>query len=168
MGRVIFWTTITVLFTSLMEAAVLSNIAFLPVMPDLVMLVIVYVSFMNSSSVGSTSGFISGLLLDFLSAAPIGLNAFTKTVTGYVAGKFAGSFNLDKIVIPALMGLGATVIKALATWILSIFFGPAVLNYRLIGSALWLEIIANVVCAPIIFAILAQFPSLFVRRGSSE
>ena len=52
MGRVIFWTTVTVLFFSLLEAAILSNLAFLPVMPDLVMLAIVYVSFMNSSSVG--------------------------------------------------------------------------------------------------------------------
>ncbi|HNY16100.1 MAG TPA: rod shape-determining protein MreD [Treponemataceae bacterium] len=166
MGRVIFWTIVTVLFMSLLEAAVLSNLAFLPVMPDLVMLVIVYVSFMNSSAVGSTTGFFSGLLLDFLSASPIGLNAFTKTVTGYVAGKFAGAFNLDKIVIPALMGLGATVLKALVTWILSFFFGPSVIAYRLIGFGLWLEIVANVVCAPLIFALLAQFPSLFVRRGN--
>ena len=166
MGRVIFWTIVTVLFMSLLEAAVLSNLAFLPVMPDLVMLVIVYVSFMNASTIGSTTGFISGLLIDFLSASPIGLNAFTKTVTGYVAGKFAGAFNLDRIVIPALMGLGATVLKAVVTWILSFFFGPSVIAYRLIGFALWLEIVANVVCAPLIFALLAQFPSLFVRRGN--
>jgi rod shape-determining protein MreD len=166
MGRVIFWTIVTVLFMSLLEAAILSNLAFLPVMPDLVMLVIVYVSFMNSSTIGSTTGFISGLLIDFLSASPIGLNAFTKTVTGYVAGKFAGAFNLDKIVIPALMGLGATVLKAVVTWILSFFFGPAIVAYRLIGFSLWLEIVANVVCAPLIFGLLSQFPSLFVRRGN--
>ena len=168
MGRVVFWTTVTVLFFSLFEAAILSNLAFLPVMPDLVMLVIVYVSFMNSSTTGSTAGFISGLLLDFLSASPVGLNAFTKTVTGYVAGKFAGAFNLDRILFPSLMGLAATILKALVTWILSIFFGPAILSYWLAGSALWLEILANIVCAPAIFALLGLFPSLFVRRGSPE
>lgn len=168
MGRVIFWTAVTALFTALLEAAIISNIPFLPVMPDLVMLVIVYVSFVNSSSVGSTTGFISGLILDFLSASPIGLNAFTKTVTGYVAGKFSGSFNLDRLVIPALMGLGATVLKALVTLLLSLFFGPSIVAYRVAGSALWLEMAANVVCAPVVFAILSQFPSLFARRGSPE
>jgi len=168
MGRVVFWTSITVLFFSLFEAAILSNLAFLPVMPDLVMLVIVYVSFINSSSIGSTTGFLGGLLLDFLSASPVGLNAFTKSITGYVAGKFAGSFNLDRILIPALMGIGATALKALVTWMLSLFFGPAIIVYRLIGSALWLEILANAVCAPAIFAVMGLFPALYTRRGSPE
>lgn len=168
MGRVIFWTSLTVLFFSLFEAAILSNLAFIPAMPDLVMLVIVYVSFMNTSSLGCTTGFISGLLLDFLSASPVGLNAFTKTVTGYVAGKFSGAFNLDRFFIPALMGFVATILKALVTWILSLFFGSAILTYNLIGTTFWLEILVNTVCAPLVFALLGLFPALYTRKGSPE
>ena len=131
MCRTVIWTSITVLFFSLFQAAILSNLTFLPVMPDLVMLIIVYVSFMNASVTGATTGFISGLFLDFLSAAPIGLNAFTKTVTGFVAGKFSGSFNMSRLVIPALMGRcgddsqGARHLAALAFLRSRTFFIPA-------------------------------------------
>jgi len=169
MGRTILWTSFIVLFFALFQAAILSNLMFLPVLPDLVLLVIVYVSFMNSSTTGVTVGFISGLLLDFLSAAPIGLNTFTKTLTGFIAGKFAGSFNLSKIIIPAAMGFCATVLKALTTLILSFFFGPSILVYNFAGSTFWLEILENTLCAPLIFGLLGLFSVLFIeRQGSTE
>lgn len=169
MGRTVIWTGITVFFFSLFEAAILSNLAFLPVMPDLVLLTIVYVSFVNSSTIGATTGFISGLMLDFLSASPIGLNAFTKTLTGFVAGKFSGSFNLSRVIVPVGMGLAATLLKAIVTWILSFFFGPEVLVYRVVGTTFWLELLVNAVCAPLVFALLGLFPSLFVaQKGQDE
>jgi rod shape-determining protein MreD len=168
MGRTVLWTSITVLFFSLFQAAILSNLTFLPVMPDLVMLIIVYVSFMNASVTGATTGFISGLFLDFLSAAPIGLNAFTKSVTGFVAGKFSGSFNMSRVVVPGLMGGAATVLKALVTWLLSLFFGPGLFSYQLLGSVFWLELLANIVMAPVMFAILGLFPSVFAGQQRPE
>lgn len=165
MGRVIIWTSVTVLFLSLVTATILANLLFLPVLPDLVLLVVVYVSFMNSAETGCTTGFISGILLDFLSASPIGLNAFTKSVTGFISGKLAGSFNLDRILIPFAMGVAATLVKALTTWILSFFFGPGILVYKLAGSVFWLEVFANGLCAPIVFAFLGFFPGLFIARS---
>ncbi len=164
MGRTVFWTSVAVLFCALFQAAILANIAFLPVVPDLVLLVVVYVSFVNGSTVGSTTGFISGLFLDFLSASPIGLNSFTKPLIGFVAGKFSGSFILSPVLIPMGMGLVATVMKAATTLVLSLFFGSGILAYRLNGEVLWLEILANSLCAPLIFGVLGFFPNLFSTR----
>lgn len=163
MGRVILWTCLTVFFFSLLEATILANLFFLPVVPDLVMLIVVYVSFMNSSLTGSTVGFISGLLLDFLSASPVGLNAFTKTITGFIAGKFSGSFNQNKVFIPMLMGFSATVLKALITLILSFFFGSNILIYRLTETIFWLEALVNMLSAPLIFALLNVFSEFFIQ-----
>ncbi len=161
MARIVFWTGITVLFFSLFEAAILSNLMFLPVIPDLVLLIVVYVSFVNSSVTGSTVGFLSGLMLDFLSASPVGLNSFTKAITGYIAGRLSGSFNLNKLFIPALMGFSATILKAVLTGLLSLFFGAGIMPYRLSGSMFWLEVLANTVCAPLVFALLGLFISLY-------
>lgn len=54
MGRIIVWTGVTALFFSLFEAAILSNLAFLPAVPDLILLLVVYVSFKNNSLTGAT------------------------------------------------------------------------------------------------------------------
>jgi rod shape-determining protein MreD len=49
MGKVLVWTTLTTFLLSLFQAIVLSGLVFLPAVPDLVLLVVLYVSFMNSS-----------------------------------------------------------------------------------------------------------------------
>ncbi len=164
MGKVLVWTTLTTFLLSLFQAIVLSGLVFLPAVPDLVLLVVLYVSFMNSSVIGSTSGFISGLLLDFLSAAPIGLNAFIKSSTGFLVGNLTGMFNLNKVFIPCFMAACATLYKAILVWILSLFFGPGVLVYVLYGKMLYAEMLVNVLFAPVIFGFLSVFSSLFISR----
>ena len=69
MGKVIAWTSVLVLFLALFQAAILSNLAFLPAMPDLVLIAVVYVAFMNGSLAGSTAGFGMYRLRGFLFAA---------------------------------------------------------------------------------------------------
>lgn len=164
MGRVMAWTCLTAFFLSLVSATILSNVAFFPIVPDLVLVLVVYVSFLNGTVIGSTAGFFSGLLLDFLSAAPIGLNACTKALMGFVAGKFTGAFNLDRVVIPFVMGVIATVLKAGTILALSLFFGPGIVTYRLVGPDFWLELLANGVSTPILFSLLSMFPTLY-RHG---
>lgn len=165
MGRVIFWSCFTSIFFALLSATILANIHAIPVVPDLVLIVLIYVSFMNNAALGCTIGFISGFLLDFLSAAPIGLNAFTKTITGYIAGKFSGKYNLDSFIIPFLMAVVATVLKAVTVGVLSWFFGKTIVIFRLTESIFWLEALFNGLCAPVLFSLLRLFPSLFLIKG---
>lgn len=165
MGRVLFWSCFASVFFSLLSATILANIEVLPVVPDLVLLVVLYVSFMNNATLGSSIGFFSGLLLDFLSAAPIGLNACTKAVTGYVTGKLSGKYNLDRFVIPFIMATAATVLKALVICILSLLFGESVVVFSLGEGLFWLELLFNGLSAPLVFGLLGLFPSLFLVRG---
>lgn len=164
MVKTLFWTSITALFFALCNASILSNWMFLPAIPDLVLLVAIYVSFMNSSVVGATTGFLTGLILDFISAAPIGLNAITKTITCFLTGKLHGSFNLDHIFIPAIMGCVATFLKAFLVLLLSILFGLNIQLYSLFSTVFWFEVLGNTVCAPIVFALLGLFKDVFIIK----
>ena len=75
------WITIIciLLVAALLETALLSNIIFLPAVPDLLLLIVLYLSVYNGSLTGETAGFVSGLMLDFLTAAPLGLNCLLRT-----------------------------------------------------------------------------------------
>lgn len=165
MKKVIFWSAIAALFLALLEAAVLSNITILPALPDLVLLLVVYVALKNGSAAGCTCGFLAGMILDFVSAAPLGLNAMTKTITGFLLGKFHASFNLQRPFIPFLAAAVATVLKAVLVWILSFFFGEEILRYRVLSAVLWFETAANAVCAPLLFKLLDAFSPLFIRKN---
>jgi cell shape-determining protein MreD len=56
----------------------------------------------------------------------------------------------------------ATLFKAFAVWILSLFFGPEIQVYILFDKQLFAELALNVLFAPIVFGILSSFNSLFV------
>ena len=86
------------LVCTLLETALLSNVVFLPVVPDLLLLVVMYISVYNGSLSGETTGFVSGLLLDFLTAAPLGLNCLLRTLLGFFAGLFNNVLNISCLV----------------------------------------------------------------------
>lgn len=162
MTRVVLWSVVAVFFATLVESTVLARLAFLPAMPDLVLLIVTWIAIMNGSAAGSTSGFFSGLILDFLSAAPIGLNALTKSITAYVAGRFTGSFNMNRVALPVAAAVLATVCKALLVFVASLFFGAGIVPYDLTRSGFWYEVLVNAVSAPFLFLFLSLFPNLFV------
>lgn len=162
MKKVIFWSVLASLFFALVQVVVLSNIIALPAMPDLVLLLVLYVSLKNGSVAGCTAGFISGIIMDFVSAAPLGLNAMTKAITGFVAGKFYSSFNMQRLFVPIVAAFAATFLKALLVLVMTFFFGEKIMRYRLLSPVLWFEAVVNVVFALFLFKLLDAFKPLFV------
>lgn len=54
--------------------------------PDLLLLVVVNYAFIQGSFEGSLTGFFGGLFQDLVSTQALGINAFAKTLVGYLSG----------------------------------------------------------------------------------
>lgn len=156
-----------IICTLLIQTAVLSNRHALPVVPDILLLVVLYIGFHNGSTAGETSGFFSGLLLDFLSAAPLGLNALVRTIVGFVSGLFYQTLETRGMLIPIVSGFTATIIKAVLIRIISFFYPGSILTYSLFSSVLWYECLFNTLCAPLVFRFLSFF-TIFVKDFQTE
>jgi rod shape-determining protein MreD len=113
---------------------------------------------------GQLTGFFSGFFLDFLSAAPLGLNAFIRTLVGALAGLLKGNFFLDFLFLPMALCAGATLLKALAYFLLHQLLAGAVPAYSLLLPAFWVELAMNTFLAPFLFAFLKLFDSLLTGR----
>lgn len=144
------------------ETSILSNLLFLPAVPDLLLICLLYVSLYNGSLYGSAAGFISGIFLDFVSASPFGLNCLLRTIIGYVSGKFSKSLNINGFLLPALTGLCATLVKALVIFLISIFFPGSVASYNLVSVPFVFELCANAVLTPVIFKFLGIFSHMLL------
>ncbi|MDD7014962.1 MAG: rod shape-determining protein MreD [Spirochaetales bacterium] len=151
------FSTLVFLCASLFDAAILSNITILPALPDLSLLCLLYIAINNGKLAGETCGFISGLFIDFLSAAPFGLNCIIRTLIGYLCGIFAKTLNLNGIFIPAALGFIVTIFKALVVWVLSLLFPGSVISYNPISWLFLTEVVLNTVLTPLIFKILSIF-----------
>jgi rod shape-determining protein MreD len=163
MGKNVIWATVFALVAAILQSTLLARLAIYHAAPDLALGILVFVSYNNGSMSGQLTGFFSGLLLDFLSAAPLGLNTFVRTIIGASVGLMKGTFFLDTLLLPMALCGGATLLKALLFWILHLLLGGAVPAYIALSPVLWVEFALNTVLAPLLFALLKLFKTLLVE-----
>jgi len=143
-----------------------SAISIMGVTPDLALVVLIWLSYQNGVIAGSSSGFLAGLAQDFISASPIGFNAFIKTAVASVAGLLHGSFYIDRLLLPIVLGAVGTIAKALAAGLLFLVFGAKLHVYDVLGSSLWIEVAYNGLIAPLAFLLLTPLKGLVkAERG---
>ena len=165
MTKSILVSTFILLCAVIIESSILSNIAFIYVVPDLVLICSIYFSMLNGKVVGESTGFISGIFLDFITGIPFGFNCIYRTIIGYVFGIFSKTIIISGLVMPMLSVGIATIAKTLMVHFLALLF-PNVHIYiaGIISYDFLFEFIENVLLAPFIFKFLSFFrKSLAVR-----
>jgi rod shape-determining protein MreD len=164
MGKNVIWATVFALIAGILQSTLLSRLSLYHTVPDLALGILVFSAYNNGSMTGQLTGFASGILLDFLSAAPLGLNTFIRTLIGALTGFLKGTFFLDAFFLPMALCGGATIFKALMLWILNILFAPVVPAYTAAAPMFWIEFIFNTFSAPFLFALLRLFKNLLIER----
>jgi rod shape-determining protein MreD len=163
MGKQVIWATVFALVAAMLQSTLLSRLAVYHAAPDLALGILVFSAYNNGAMTGQLTGFFSGLLLDFLSAAPLGLNTFVRTIIGASVGMMRGVFFLDTLLLPMALCGGATLAKAFFFWILRLLFGQAIPAYIALSPVLWVEFALNAMAAPFLFGLLKLFKSLLVE-----
>jgi rod shape-determining protein MreD len=164
MVKNVVWTVLFTLIAAILQSTLLSRLALYRAVPDLALGIIVFSAYVNGTMTGQVSGFLSGILLDFLSAAPLGFNAFIRTLTGALAGLMKGTFFLDVFVLPMILCASATLIKAVVIFLLHLVLAGAVPAYSPVDPLLWVELMLNTLSAPFLFALLKVFKPLLVGK----
>jgi rod shape-determining protein MreD len=164
-ARNVVWATVFVIVAGILQSTLLARLALYQAVPDLALGILVYSAYTNGSMTGQLTGFCSGLLLDFLSASPLGLNALVRTLVGAAGGLMRGTFFLDFLFLPMCLCAGATIFKALLLAILHLLFSGTVPAYQFFEPTLWVELLLNTVTGPLLFFFLKHFnPLLSIRR----
>jgi len=165
MIRCVIWTIILCIVAGILQSTLIARIALFNVIPDLALCILVYSAYVNGTMTGQVSGFFSGLLLDFLSAAPLGLNCFVRTLIGAITGLFRGSFFLDVVFMPLILCALATLLKAGILFLLNMIFGSVIPSYSFFSPTLWIEFGLNSLIAPLLFFLLKRLKFLSPGRG---
>jgi rod shape-determining protein MreD len=167
MDRELRATLITTLLLGaavLLQSTLLRRVALSGMKPDLALIVLVFVAVRRGSMTAQVSGFLSGLLEDVLSLAPLGFNALIRTLLGFFYGLTAGSIFVDPVLMPVLLILIATILKGLASSLLVVIFGIQALGFSIFTGPLWIEVGYNAVLAPFLFAPLRLLKILAPRE----
>ncbi len=163
-----FSSILIILLAALIKDSILSNIVYLPAVPDLCLICVLFLSIQNGKLFGEASGFFSGLCLDFLGAGPFGLNCLLRTVLGYLGGLFNKVISTEGIFIPALMVLIASITKALLLILLTILFPMINIHFSPFSQLFLWELLENTLLGPIIFKLLSFFKNYSsIRPGEN-
>lgn len=155
-------TALLLFVVSIIESMLLSSFTFLPAIPDISLLCVLYLSLHNGRIFGETSGFVSGLFLDFLSAAPFGFNCLLRTITGYIGGLFTKSINTEGTIIPCLLGFLATILKIIVTGLISILYPASVATYDIFSWNILFELLLNTALCPVVFKFISVFKKTLI------
>lgn len=160
MKKCIFVAVIFALFLCLIDSAIISHIDFFRFRLQAVLILLIYISLYNGSMTGVIFGFFAGLILDFLSLAPMGLHSTTFVIIAFIFGKFQGKYDTNKILIPAVFDLVAILMQSALFFVFRLIFGKniAVPNFLLFDY--WIGIAISMFFAPILFFIFNLFPVL--------
>jgi len=80
----------------LIQLTVIPLVSIQEVVPDLLLIAVVYLSISYGQVFGTVTGASYGLLLDLISGNLIGSNMLSKTVAGFIAGYFSSETRRDK------------------------------------------------------------------------
>ncbi|MDR0538957.1 MAG: rod shape-determining protein MreD [Spirochaetaceae bacterium] len=165
MAKNIICATLFIIVAGILQSTLFSHLRpLIHASPDITLCILVYSAYLNGAMTGQLTGFFSGVILDFLSAAPLGLNIFVRTIVGAGCGVLRGMFFLDRFFLPLALCAGATIFKAFILFLLNFLFAGAISAYSFTTPLLWIEVLVNALSAPFVFAFLKSFSTLLVNQ----
>lgn len=160
-----FFHTAVIGTMAVIQSVFLANGIVGGVTPDFALLVLTFSANQQGSLKGQTAGFVTGFVQDVLSITPLGFHAFSRTVIGYLFGAFKGKIFIDPLLIPILLAIVATVIKAVLGFGLLAIFSPGQADV-VFSVKLAIELGLNSVAAPFLYGFLRMIK--FVKYSRKE
>ena len=107
------------------QASMLPLVSYGGISPDLLLLMVVSISFLRGSRMGVFLGFLAGMLQDLVTGTFFGMNIFSKMLIGYVCGIFSNRVFKEQVFLPLFASLLATVLNYVVILIIMFLLGYA-------------------------------------------
>ena len=153
-------STLFVFLQTILQSAISIN----GIYPNLILIGLLYYGSSRQQLYGQLMGLALGLIVDFLSEAPLGFSAFQYTLIGFLIGTIKEKVYSDSILTPLFITVIALVIKELIAFVLVIIFRQIQSQTAISASALFLHMLYTLLLIPIIFAILGFIDKSLPRK----
>lgn len=120
---------------------------------DVVLVLVVVIAILAGSVVGAFAGFWAGFLLDTSTLGTLGFSSLLLTLAGYWSGRYGETAGRDRAPAPLLVVAAATVLYALAGFLLSFMLGEPTSARWMLFDTLVPQLALNVLVALPVYAV---------------
>lgn len=148
---------VTIFIIYLLQANFFSWFHIAGIMPNLFVIIILFIGLFANKTMGTIYGLIVGLLLDFIIGTKIGINTIGLGLIGFLAAVFDKNFSKDSRMTITVMVVVATAIFELLSYILN--YVLVSINIEIINfvKILLIEIIYNLMITIIVYPLIQKF-----------
>lgn len=148
---------VTIFIIYLLQANFFSWFHIAGIMPNLFVIIILFIGLFANKTMGTIYGLIVGLLLDLIIGTKIGINTIGLGLIGFLAAVFDKNFSKDSRMTITVMVVVATAIFELLSYILN--YVLVSINIEIINfvKILLIEIIYNLMITIIVYPLIQKF-----------
>jgi rod shape-determining protein MreD len=167
MIRTILWALGILAVLLVFQTTLLSYVVFFGVKADVMLIVFVVLAIQNGSFASQIVGFVLGFALDAVTVSPLGYHTFLFSLAGYLFGLGSGKVYFDPLVMPALLGLLATLYITVGGLLVNTVFRLGQPLSAYVHMGLVVQLVLNVLLAPLVFWLYGWLKEKFQdpRRG---
>ena len=147
-------TIVLVIVGFLLQTTLIQNIRLAGVIPNIMLLVVVFVAFLNGVYFGITTGITVGLLYDCMYGSLLGINMLAFLLIGYFCGICSRLYRRGNYIIPIILIAIGEVIYGIVTYLTDYLLrGKLNIGYYL-GKVMLPEYVYSVVVGIIIYGFI--------------
>ncbi len=165
MGSGVFWMSLILSGVSALLSYFGQFVAIRGVQPDLILLLLVFYANSEGPYRSQGSGIVAGVVEDLMGLAPLGFHLLLRATLGLLVGQSRNKIFLDPFVMPALIVLGATLVKGLYGLIIGGIFGLESVQEYILSTSYLIEIGYNTLLAPLLFFLYGLMKPLVGTKG---
>ncbi|MCK5533564.1 rod shape-determining protein MreD [bacterium] len=158
MKRFLFWISTFILVVTI-QFSFLWRISFLGVIPNILLILIIWFSFLKGSYKGQIMGFVTGIVADSFSIGIFGANALLFTGIGFFVGLLKKKVDEDNILVQILLVFIITLFYCFGFWMLTKIFGEG--KEIILGKTLLFLPLYNGLLAPLCFVMFIRWAKLW-------
>ena len=138
-----------VLVAAVVQVSIVSGVRVLEAEPDLLLLTVIAIGLLRGSIVGSSAGFVAGLLVDVMTLGTLGVTSILLTVAGYLAGRYGETTGRGRAYAPSLTAFVVTILVALGGAMLNFMLGVPVASGEVLRSVVPSSLLAAILILPV-------------------
>ncbi len=145
-----------------LQVSFLWYISFLNVIPDILLILVIWVSLSKGPLKGQTVGFFVGIVADAFSIGIFGANALLLTFTGFFVGLLRKKVEEDNKFAQGVIGFLVSLLYCLGFWILTKIIGEG--KEGVLGRTLLILPLYNGLLTPLCFTVLNLWAELWQEK----